>query len=200
MTIIEKRYNIKTFDEFSRDEQAEIIERHRYINIDDGFSLVEWNDSYVLSIEEKGFKNSKIYYDLSCSQGSGACFDSNDLDFNTLLKDFECKHKQWIIDLLNDENYVSIQIEQNHYANHYTHSRTRNISLMYFRGLHICNRLQNLLEDVQSHIEKVYLDACSDLYHNLQRDFDYLISNEAVKETLIANDYCFNEFSYKIEQ
>ena len=45
------------------------------------------HDSYYLSIENAGFKNPKIYYDLSCSQGSGACFDSNELDFNTLLKD-----------------------------------------------------------------------------------------------------------------
>ena len=49
MTIIEKTYKIKTFDEFSADEQAEIIERHRYINVDDGFSLTDWNDSYYLS-------------------------------------------------------------------------------------------------------------------------------------------------------
>ncbi len=200
MTIIEKRYNIKTFDEFSTDEQAEIIERHRYINVDDGFSLVDWDDSYALSIEEKGFKNPQIYYDLSCCQGSGACFDSADLDFNILLKDFECKHKQWIINLLNNENYISIQIKQNHYANHYTHSRTRYISLLYFGGIHICNRLHNLLGDVQNHIAKVYLNTCSDLYTSLQKDFDYLISDEAVKETLVANDYCFNEYSYKIEQ
>ena len=86
MTIIEKTYKIKTFDEFSADEQAEIIERHRYINVDDGFSLTDWNDSYYLSIENAGFKNPKIYYDLSYSQGSGACFDSKDLDFNIILK------------------------------------------------------------------------------------------------------------------
>lgn len=199
MTVIEKTYKIKTFDEFSADEQAEIIERHRYINVDDGFSLTDWNDSYYLSIENAGFKNPKIYYDLSCSQGSGACFDSNELDFNTLLKDFNCKHKQWILNLLNDGNYISIQIKQNHYANHYTHSRTRYISLTY-GGNNICKRLENILNDLHSHISKVYLNTCGDLYTSLQNDFDYLISDEAVKETLVANDYCFNEYSYKIEQ
>lgn len=199
MTIIEKTYKIKTFDEFSADEQAEIIERHRYINVDDGFSLTEWNDIYSLSIEDAGFKNPKIYYDLSCCQGSGACFDSDDLDFNTLLKDFECKHKQWILNLLNDKNYISIQVKQNHYAHHYTHSKTRYISSSY-RGNNICNRLEKILYDIQKHIAKVYMNTCDDLYTNLQNDFDYLISDEAVKETLIVNDYCFNEYSYKIEQ
>ena len=199
MTVIEKTYKIKTFDEFSADEQAEIIERHRYINVDDGFSLTDWNDSYYLSIENAGFKNPKIYYDLSCSQGSGACFDSKDLDFNILLKDFNCKHKQWILNLLNDGNYISIKINQNHYANHYTHSRTRYISLSY-GGNNICKRLENILNDLHNHIAKVYLNTCGDLYTNLQNDFDYLISDEAVKETLVANDYCFNEYNYKIEQ
>lgn len=200
MTIIEKRYNIKTFEEFSADEQAEIIERHRYINVDEGFSLVEWSDDYYIAIENKGFKKPRIFYDLSCCQGSGACFDSSDLDFNILLKDFKCKHKQWIIDLLNDESNVSIQLLQNGYANRYTHSRTRYISFVYFREIHTCNRLRSIFENVRNYIANIYLDACSDLYTSLQRDFDYLISDEAVKETLIDNDYCFNEYSYNIEQ
>ena len=152
MTVIEKTYKIKTFDEFSADEQAEIIERHRYINVDNGFLLTEWDDSYYLSIENAGFKNPKIYYDLSCCQGSGACFDSKDLDFNVLLKDFNCKHKQWILNLLNDGNYISIKIKQNHYANHYTHSRTRYISLSY-GGNNICKRLENILKDKLDVIE-----------------------------------------------
>ena len=157
MTVIEKTYKIKTFDEFSADEQAEIIERHRYINVDDEVA------DFLATIEKAGFKNPKIYYDLSCCQGSGACFDSKDLDFNILLKDFNCKHKQWILNLLNDGNYISIKINQNHYANHYTHSRTRYISLSY-GGNNICKRLENLLKDIHSHIAKVYLNTCGDLY------------------------------------
>ena len=99
MTIIKKTYNIKTLDEFTAKEQAEIIERHRYINIEDGFSLADYDKNYALSIEEKGFLKPEIYYDLSASQGSGACFDSKELDFNILLKNFKCKHKKWIIAL-----------------------------------------------------------------------------------------------------
>lgn len=199
MTIIEKQYKIKTFEEFTEQEQAEIIERYRYINVEDDFSLTDYDESYALSIEAKGFKNPKIYYDLSCSQGSGACFDSDELDFNILLKDYRCKHKQWIINLLNDENNISIQIKQNSYANRYSHSRTRIIFLFYFTQFNHLKRLKSLLENVRNHIEKVYLETCDNLYKELQKDCDYLQSDESVRDTLIVNDYYFNEYSYMIE-
>ena len=66
--------------------------------------------------------------------------------------------------------------------------------------INVEEKIENLLKDIHNHISKVYLNTCGDLYTNLQNDFDYLISDEAVKETLVANDYCFNEYSYKIEQ
>ena len=200
MTIIKKTYNIKTLDEFTAKEQAEIIERHRYINIEDGFSLADYDESYALSIKEKGFLKPEIYYDLSASQGSGACFDSDELDLNILLKNFKCKHKKWIIALLNDENSVSIQIKQNQYANHYSHSRTRTVFLLFFRKFSNLKYLYALLEEVRNHVEKVYLETCDNLYNELVKNSDYLISDEAVRDTLFVNNYCFNEYSYMIER
>lgn len=200
MTIIEKTYRIKTFDEFSAKEQAEIIERHRYINIEDGFSLADYDESYALTIKDIGFKNPEIHYDLSGCQGSGACFDCKDLDFNILLKDFHCRHKRWIIALLKDENNVSIQIKQNQYANHYSHSRTRTVFLLFFRKFSNLKYLSGLLEEVRNHIENIYLETCNVLYQDLIKDSDYLLSDEAVRDTLEVNNYCFNEHSYMIER
>lgn len=200
MTIIEKRYKIKTFEEFSEQEQAEIIERYRYINVEYESCFTDYDKSYSSAIEEKGFINPEIHFDISGCQGSGACFDSDELDFNILLKDFNCKHKQWIINLLNDENNVSIQIKQNHYANHYSHSRTRIIFLFYFIHFNNYKRLKSVLEEARNHIEKVYLKTCDILYKTLQKDCDYFMSDESVKDTLIVNNYYFNEFSYMIEK
>lgn len=200
MTIIEKTYQIKTLDEFTAKEQAEIIERHRYINIEDANSLIDYDESYALAIEEKGFKNPEIHYDISGCQGSGACFDSDELDFNILLKDFKCPHKKWIINLLNDESNVSIQIKQSSYAKHYSHAKTRIIFLFFFTQFNNYNRLKNVLEDARNFIEKIYLDTCDELYKALKKDSDYLISDEAVRDTLEVNNYCFNEYSYMIER
>ena len=200
MTIIKKTYNIKTLDEFTAEEQAEIVERHRYINIEDDDSLTDYDESYALSIEEKGFKNPEIHYDISACQGSGACFDSDELDFNILLKDFKYRHKKWIINLLNDENNVSIQIKQSSYAKQYSHSKTRIIFLFFFKQFNSYKRLKNVLENTRDYIEKIYLNACDELYKALKKDSDYLISDEAVRDTLEVNNYCFNEYSYMIER
>ncbi len=49
--------------------------------------------------------------------------------------------------------------------------------------------LTELEEDISEHIQEL----CSDIYRDLETEHDYLISKEAIIETLRLNEYEFDE-------
>lgn len=52
-------------------------------------------------------------------------------------------------------------------------------------------------QDMTADAEEIVIEALRDLarwlYRQLEREYDYLSSDEAVNETIIANDYTFTE-------
>lgn len=181
-----KTIELRLFNECSEELQKKIIQNYYDINLD--FSLTDYNDSYAIDLINQGFNNPQIYYDLSYSQGSGACFDSKDFNFDILLKDYKLAHKNWIIDILN--NYCDVYIKTiNHY---YEHELTRSFEIDFNdSGNH--PKINELIEDIRNHIEHLRYLACKKLYHDLMNEYEYLTSDEGIKETLIANEYYFNK-------
>ncbi len=47
--------------------------------------------------------------------------------------------------------------------------------------------------DIADQVTQYVRELCKDLYRSLEKEYDYLTSDEAVKETLIDNDYKFDE-------
>jgi len=186
--MITKTIELRQFEECSKELQEKILEKHYDINLD--FSLTDYNDTYTLMIEEQGFLNPEISYDLSYCQGSGACFDCTEFDFDKLLKNYKIKHKSWILSIL--KNYCQGRITRNYYATYYEHENTRDFQLeLYDNFTH--PRIEKTMQDVRTYIEHLRYDTAHKVYKALQEEYDYLSSPEAIKETLIANDYYFNE-------
>lgn len=188
-----KTIELRLFNECSDELQKKILQNYYDINLD--FSLTDWNDSYADSLINQGFNNPQIYYDLSCSQGNGACFDCSSFDFEKLLAKYNIPHKNWIIDILN--NYCACTIIKNGYATYYTHEKTRYFNIdFYDSGSH--SRLQDTIENIKNNIEYIRYEACTKLYNDLMNEYEYQTSDEAIKETLIVNEYYFNKYG-KIE-
>ena len=196
----QKTINLYQFEELTKEQQKKVIEKYRDFNDDLTCDLINYDDTHITRLEEYGFLNPVISYSLSYCQGDGVCFDCNDFDFELLLKDFECKHKQWIINIL--DNYCDCAIHRSSYANYYYHKRTRYFEINTY-GLD-CNykehqRISNIIKDIDSYIESLRLYVCDELEENLKADIDYLTSDEAIAETLIANEYYFNGETLEIE-
>lgn len=166
------------------------IEKNRYINVE----FNDWNNLLILDWKEKlekaGFSDPKIYFSGFYSQGDGACFDCNSFDISRLLKNlnFTDKEKARILEIQDD---FSITIEKNGFANHYNHERTRytNIDSFYIEN----EKDKNLLFDLEKHIEQLRLDLCRKIYNDLEDEYYYLTSDQAVYDTLQANEYYFEE-------
>ena len=50
------------------------------------------------------------------------------------------------------------------------------------------------MEKLEDSITEAYHDECDEIYRKLEKEYDYLVSDESVKETLLANDWEFDEF------
>ena len=185
-------YSIEDLElEENKELKEKVLDKHRYINVED-YSLTEFNEGYNIFLNEHGFLNADISYDVSCCQGSGACFDCKEFDLNLLLKDFDIKHKQWLINIIQD--YAEIEIKTNSFGTHYCHSNTRDLNIYFYdRGFHSHNRIDREIQRIAEYLETLRKDLSDELYDMLQKDYDYQISDEAVMETLEANDYEFDE-------
>lgn len=186
---------LRQFQECSKELQETILNNYRDINVED-VNIYENNDTHMQNLADKGFLNPTVYYDLSCCQGSGACFVCSEFELNLLLENLEIKHKTWLINII--KNYCEIELKENHLANFYTHENTVNFDIItYFQK--DFKRIEKHIDIIKNYIEKIRLEACRELYNNLSNDYDFLRSDEQVKETLIANEYYFNEQG-KIEE
>lgn len=196
MTVIEKTYKIKTFGEFTEEEQKKILDIHREMDVE-GFDLVEVNNFQEI-VEAMGFLEPEVSYDISGCQGSGTCFDCNKFDFDLLLKDYECKHKKMFIDLLKN-GWVELDITRNYFATHYCHSRTRDLRILSTKELLCYSHLVETFKDILEYCKNQYQEACYSLHKAILNEYDYLTSDETVKDLLITNEYFFNEHTYRIE-
>lgn len=194
---IEKTITLYQFDEITDEKIKEkILDNYRYIEVED-IDLIENDEKYILDIQDKGFNvtEKNVYYDISYSQGSGACFDCDDFDIEKLLADYEDRHKKIMIDII--KNYCSMSIEKNHFATHYSHSNTRDFVLCLNYGNY--EKIEKKLSEIEDYIENLRYETAEKLYSDLQKEYEYLTSDECITECLIANEYYFDIDTCKIE-
>lgn len=191
----QKIINLLEFKELNEEQKKQVLDNYRDINVEWMDDLTEQDDGYRLKVEEAGFLEPTFCYDISCSQGRGASFDCRGFDYNKLLADWDYHHKNWIIAIM--EQYGDIEIYRNHYANYYSHSKTRHIDGGLSKNAGI--RIEEAVEVALRHIETKRLELCDEILDMLEKDYEYLTSDEAVAETLEANEYLFNEETLRID-
>lgn len=193
-----KEFKIYKFEELSKKSQARALEKYYNINTD-----YEWWDGieeyFIETAKEKGFEVDKIYFSGFYSQGDGAMFEgkiNNNIiehikpayrnenykrDFNRVLK------------LIKNEN-INIFGYFKH-SGHYYHSKCYIDSLEYEfpENYNNLSNIEYILEDIFAEVRDFYEDLCNELYRNLDKEYEYLTSEEAIIETFEINDYEFHE-------
>jgi hypothetical protein len=168
--------------------KEEAIEKNRYINVDFDdwydFTFHDWKEK----LEKIGFCNAEIHFSGFSSQGDGACFDNDayHMDLDLLLKnvDLTDEEREKIYNLKGD---FELTIERIGF--HYCHENTRVINLEQFyiedeESKNLLYHFENLLEDLRESL-------CIQIYEDLEKEYNYLTSDDAVYETLQANGYYF---------
>lgn len=183
----------------------ELIAEHRHWNTDH----IDWWDSvddcFKEQMKAKGIEVDKIYFSGFWSQGDGACFEGSVVDWDLFLKS------------LGYDNPTLIQHAMHHWVfrvshfGHYYHENCTSFSweLPMLDG---CNTEEFVdvfspypPDDLRTHVwlsvlsqfikpdfgrefTEDFKEHMRSLYSDLEDEYDYLTSDEAVWESLEAND------------
>jgi hypothetical protein len=166
------RTKVYQFDALSKEGKEKAIERLRDINVD-----YEWHD---LTTDEltgeliaQGFNEARIMFSGFASQGDGACFTCSSIDFNKFLNG---KYKG-----------LDISADITHSWRYYFATSTT-VNL---------NTATNIPDELYNEIEQAIKDERerigNEIYRTLEKEYDYLTSEEGIIETIKANEYWFTK-------
>lgn len=142
-------------------------------------------EALAKELEAQGFSSPEISYSSFGSQGDGASFTCKDIDILKFLKEKKLvtKYKECKKDI--EEGEISASIYRN--IHHYSHENSCSISMNDYNA----RASEKILLELENELEKAMLELCKKIYKDLENEFYYLTSDEAVKETLLCNDYDF---------
>lgn len=190
-----KTINLYQFNELTAEQQAKVIEKYRDFN-DYMLELYAEDELCMQEIWEAGFIDAKPFYDLSYSQGSGACFDCTEFDFDTLLKDWEHPHKKLIIDVIKTHYQGYIKLSRFGYS--YSHAKTRYFELeANFNCFYL--HIERAINSAINHIENLRYKLAENLTCRLYEQLEWFRDDEQIIETLTANNYYFNGETLELE-
>ena len=177
------------FEELNEKQQAKAIDEHRYINVEDFI----WNDFLYEDLQSKmkeyGFDDITISADTSFCQGSGASFTCDNIDIEKYLR----KTKQYtkyrkLHQLIKDKDLTGT-IER--ISHRYNHSNTVDCNLVVSYNIDITTVQDDLVGELQQDIIDYVRGECDEWHKVLENHYLNLTSDDAVKETIIANEYDF---------
>jgi len=207
--------NLYSFDELSPEAKERAIQKTRE---DESYMFYDWwdgvYDCFAEDMKVHGIDVDKIYFRGFCSQGDGACFTGHvNLTTEQLLsalpdqlrKDlvtFNAKCKLLGYSTL-DMSYRA-RIE---HSGHYYHSGCMRIGSGYNVDVEesdvdddaLFEEMVRLRDAIDGRIEyddlalEIARGHADDLYKDLEKEYEYLTSDEVIAEHLIANDYEFDE-------
>ena len=142
------------------------------------FELPDIKEDWKENLSALGWKV-KIYYDCGYSQGSGACFEIESVDFNAVVRSarkYLCKDSRKALRKIRRYNAdVNVTIK---HSGHYCHENSASVYLsVYNRSDAEINA--GILEQV---LEEWRRDLCIEIYQSLCRAIEYYWDDEKVLE------------------
>lgn len=182
------------------EQRERLIERHRYINVE----YHEWWDcvysDFKEDMREVGIDVWRIMFTGFWSQGDGACFEGGFANLRTYLDHHHKDQYPMIRKLLGHEGYVYARCE---HRGRYYHENSTAFSIEHdtFYRLVECptefhetivdtwdKQLEDEVSDLEKDVTEQWRTYMQDLYRKLEQEYDYLVSDEAVWETIEANE------------
>lgn len=195
-----RSYTVYAFDELSPEAQKNALDKNRDINVD-GYS--DWTDSVVDSLiddlEKSGISYKGHSYSGFYSQGDGAsveysiedlalfadaCFSDSPEDkvhSKTLRRAL-----RWCPDVIDRDTRTNLSRGFSNYTGYAPIEFSVNAAFGYR-----VKYISALMDRLNEASESFHSDICHDFYRKLEEEYDYLTSDEVVKEALTANDYLF---------
>lgn len=209
-----------SFEELSPEAQENALENNRDINVDyDGWEDGV-TEGFKEDMREIGIDDIEISFSGFYSQGDGASFTSEDIDTRKLFNAVGIKSNDALnmevddersrgenkdfYDLLDTMEDVG-QLERNRIKpeeirvtiertdSRHVHFNTVRANVEIWDEPDGWGEPYGFIDELEDKVTEYIRGICKDLYRDLEKEYDDLTSDESVKETLISNDYEFDE-------
>lgn len=192
MRTIETR--IFGYEDLLLPENGEVLERVLYTNSDlntcDSYWYESTVDLEIRELEAIGFQRPKISFSGFWSQGDGACISASQLYVLDFLDSGEMPDFERIRKLIN-KGLIGVSVSvSGHERGYYS---TVRFDYAIYGNRPQYPRVKAELERLEEELEEWVSDKCHDIHKRLEREYEYLSSEEAILATIQANGYEFTE-------
>lgn len=207
-------YYIRTavsFDQLSEDQQRGVLERFREINVEDEFWYEFLVEDFKEDLRGKGFSCDDVYFSFYYSQSDYVSFDAKLTDYAAFLSGMELTEKEKRVAIYMFENdFVRISYNSRDFRNslsldfdainpHSDYVRGRfDVKTRFFKVDENCKQAEaylfcrELLNKLEWHAEDFGNETCHKMLKRLEEEYEYQTSDEAIKDTILANEYQFD--------
>ena len=153
---------------------------------------------------ESGFENADIRFTGFWSQGDGASFTA-DINLEKIINTIvSCGYNTCdmvafqALEKMVYHGLIDLSFKAYRVSSRYSHENTCTVDMdfeCYQDNISdpAYEYLEGLSDQLLSDIEEIRLNLCQEIYKSLEREYEYLTSDMAVKETIEANGYEFTE-------
>jgi hypothetical protein len=179
-----RTYTLYDLDELTADVRAKVLDRYRHINAED-----EWWYQFIVSewktrLESMGYEDAVIVFSGFYSQRDGACFEARiNLERWLDQSGLTAKYRR----LLEACTRGNVELTLRHSGRYYHQYSPRLES--HYSGSD--DRVAQELSEVDTLITEEKVRLANEVYRELGSAYDASTENDAVAETLNANDFEF---------
>ncbi len=177
------------------------IDKYRHINVEhDDWWEYTYNE-FVLSMEQVGIDVDRMFFSGFWSQGDGACFEGRIGDTKLFLdKHFTPTDYPMIRKLLGSGGAITFRCK---HSGHYYHENCTSFDVDCDLFAYVMDKPTDFHEQVVERMDEqldlemddfekasveIFKNHMRTLYRTLEKEYNYLVGDEAVTETIIAND------------
>lgn len=192
MRTITRKIKVAKFKELNEEQKKKVLDKQRDINTDYDWSADLINE-YREDLEALGFSNVEINFTGFACQGDGASFTGN---FAIPNKRQAKKRLESFKERCGIEKFVTLaeKLLDNQFTKEDKEEGV-NIYRINSRYYH-----ENTIKSDCDFVDEWAREYSKVIYRSLEKQEEYLTSDDAVKETIEANDYEFNVDTLKIER
>lgn len=186
-----KTINVYEFKEL--DEKAQDKVRSWY---QESFMSYDWYEStyeyWKEKLHEMGYYGVEINFSGFYSQGDGACFSAT-VGISQWIKSHDKKFQKKYSLLIEHSDYITMAITT---SGRYSHEHSMSIDYEYSTDDTDEKKdaaILNLLGEIEALVLEDARDQARTIYRDLEKEYEYLVGDEAMIESLEANEYEFDK-------
>jgi len=186
-----KNIRVYNFEELNPEARSRVLKDYADINTDFNWYEAEleyWKEK----LSEYGFRYPEIYFSGFWSQGDGACFEFSGLDIDKIWPHYvqsgQIKHEESVKTYLREYHHFKTRTLNSRYS----HERTRELDYESYTR-HDYPHLNREFKRFEDWLEGFRIDLCHEIYRSLESEYEALTEDEAIIETIKANEYEFTE-------